>query len=215
MRAWQAAGWDVVLWHSGQLAASPMVGVELRHVSDVIAGSVAENALHYERKHKNHAACADLFRYHVLSELGGSYCDIDVLPDSASAPAFFEKRVLPGFDRSWFSRKNRLSLPWSLEIRFIFTPTPKHPLLMTLRDTAVCNSERFITEGGYKKGLGSVLHRTGPLMARDVVMAYAAENRQRLNAFLLTRVLNDSTPENINEHFHAKFPEILRIANEN
>ena len=213
LRAWVAAGWSVVLWHGGQLAATPVVGVELRLADNVVFDSPIERSFAYEERHKNHGGCADLFRYQILCELGGCYSDLDVLPGRNTTPSLFDTRAIPGFDRSWFPRVNPLTLAWSMEIRFIFTPAPQHPLLSTLRDTAVRNTESFIDAGGYtKNGIDNLLARTGPLMAKNTVQRYALEQHVHLNTFLLPDVIQSTTLENCKEHYTDKQPEIRRVA---
>jgi hypothetical protein len=100
-----------------------------------------------------------------------------------------------------------------MEIRFIFTPAPQHPLLLTLRDNAVNNTERFIDAGGYaKNGIDNLLARTGPLMAKNTVQKYALEHQLHLNTFLLPDVIQACTKENSLEHYTDKWPAIRLVA---
>jgi mannosyltransferase OCH1-like enzyme len=207
LKQWMNAGWPVVLWHGGQLSSSPVEGVVLRPADAIIKGSPVEEVLAYERRHLNHAACADLFRYELLCRLGGAYCDIDVGPAKKAVPALM-KRTDPVFGTCWWQHRR------SLEIRFIVSP-PAHPLLRLLRDTAVKNSETFIEAGGFKtdSNMNNVLWRTGPGMARQVVQDYARKNGLRYNRLLLNLATRHNTVENNGEHFHLKRDRILEIAN--
>jgi hypothetical protein len=207
LKAWQAAGWSVVLWHNGQLAASPVEGIELRCADEIISGAPIERALNYERQHKHHAACADLFRYEVLNRFGGAYCDIDILPGRDATPALFNKENIDIlFGRGWVKPR------WVLEIRFILCPTVAHPLMLELRDTAVRQSEAFIDSGGYPvHGIDNIVQRTGPLMAEKLTKAYALRKGFLLKNYLL-HATRDTTIENTKEHFDKKHPEIRRIA---
>jgi mannosyltransferase OCH1-like enzyme len=204
---WVKAGWSVVLWHGGQLASPPVEGIELRHADEIILGSPIENALDYERRHKNHAACADLFRYELLWRLGGAYCDIDIGPGKKALPTLLN-RTEPVFGTCWWQRRR------SLEIRFIVATAARHPLLQTLRDTAVANSAAFIAAGGHRvdKNLNHVLWRTGPGMAREVVKAYAKSRGVQYNSLLLNLATRHNTQENNGEHFHLKGDMISAIA---
>jgi mannosyltransferase OCH1-like enzyme len=212
VHAWLKAGWPVVLWHGGQLAPSvldafPIGSVALRLASDIVDGSPIERSFTYEKRFRNHAACADLFRYHVLYELGGAYSDIDVLPgrnavlDVCNGPC-------PVFGRAW------VPLLWELEIRFIATPAAKHPLLERLRATAVKNSEAFIDAGGHTAAsdLNLVIGRTGPAMAKSVIRQYARDSGSKFSSFVLKRATNDNTEENGNEHFNLKEKIVREIA---
>ena len=209
LRAWMKAGWHVVLWHGGQLASSafPVEGVELRPAAEILAGSLVEHALAYEKRFKNHAACADLFRYHVLHELGGAYADIDILPGRNAVPAVCNGPN-PVFGRAW------VPLQWDLEIRFIATPGPRHPLLERLRAKAVENTEAFIAAGGHTAAsdLNHVIGRTGPAMAKSVIRQYARDSGVKFSSFVLKQATNDNTKENGSEHFNLKEKIVREIA---
>jgi FkbM family methyltransferase len=191
LRAWQDRGWRCILWHGGQLSESPVPGVELRNAYDLVQGSIIENAYAYEREHWSHAACADLFRYLVLLKLGGAYVDIDVLPG-------------PDAKASLYSEEPRFGVPnppvgdIPLEIRFIFA-NAEHELMRRLLTQAVSNVRDFLRRGGYSRGFGSVVERTGPGMALPVVEQYAQERGRPLQTFLLVAT-DDDTPDNNQEH---------------
>lgn len=206
LQQWLNAGWPVVLWHGGQLVSAPVEGVALRHADEIIKGSPIEEPLEYERHHKNHASCADLFRYELLYQQGGAYCDIDIGPGKSAVPGLL-KRTEPVFGNCWWQHRR------TLEIRFIVAP-PKHPLLLRLRDTAVRNSLAFMAKGGHTAttDMNAVLWRTGPGMARVVVKTYAKERGLRYNRLLLKLATRDNTKENNGEHFHLKQGTIREIA---
>lgn len=208
LRAWQAAGWSCVLWHGGQLAASPVEGVELRQAQEIIQGSPIEHALAYERKYKHHAACADLFRYELLCRYGGAYADIDILPGRTARPDLFNRDDLDIlFGRNW------VNVRWVLEIRFMVVSKPNHPLLIECRDTAVRHTENFIESGGYPvNGIDNIMKRTGPLMTEKLAKAYARKNGFQLPHYLMIRATRDTTPENELEHFDKKHEEIRKLA---
>lgn len=209
LRSWLAAGWNVVLWHNGQLAAAPVEGVELRDAREILerCPTGLQEAFAYELRHENHAACADLFRYAVLFEQGGAYFDIDIKPGPAATPVRLADVTLPAFGQH-FTR-----LAWHLEIRFIFAPVAKHELFTCLVETAARNTLEFMADGGYaKRGFGNLLLRTGPQMAEKVVYAYAKQQGVPNTAFLLKNATLDMTPENSEEHYSDKVPRVLEIA---
>ncbi len=206
LQAWQTAGWDCVLWHGGQLTEPPVEGVRLLEARAAVKGSPIETAYAYEARYQNHAACADLFRYQVLVAHGGAYADIDILPGIAAVPLLFNS-TLPRFGGAF------MQLRWRPETRFISTPSAQHPLMITLRDSAVLNTQAFIDAGGYERnGVGNTIHRTGPIMAEPHIYAYAKAAGERSYALLLQQATIDSTPENQQEHFTDKFPVIRSIA---
>lgn len=207
LRLWQKAGWDIVLWHGGQIEISPVDGVELRNAAAIIDGSPIARAYEYEKSFSNHAGCADLFRYELLYTLGGAYADVDIRPGRNARPSLFDTITNPMFGRAWLPTR------WHFEIRFIASPKDHHPLLERLRDTAVERTEAFINRGGYEiHGVDNLLTRTGPVMAESVVKAFVGKGYQR--SHLLKQATYDNTAENGAEHYTLKHPEIRRLAAE-
>ena len=206
LRAWQAAGWDCVLW-SGVLTESPVAGVELRNPDEIVVGSKSESCYRYEAEHKNHATCADLFRYELLLRHGGAYADIDVLPGVAAKPELLLPQHKPLFGSTF------MQLDWHYEIRFVVAPGAEHPLFELLRDTAVRNCLNFRLRGGYaQNGIDNLIFRTGPRMAEDVIHTYVKMLGQPSYFFLLHQATNDDTDANCKEHFTDKFPVMRSIA---
>jgi hypothetical protein len=208
LRAWQQLGWHCVLWHSGQIEEAPVPGVELRLVDDLIAGSEIEEVFKYERHYGSHASCADIFRYFVLYKLGGAYVDIDVLPDRKG-------EVAPGLvvDHPLFAIPEAGPGPMvlAMEIRFIRSPAG-HELLQRLVSQALKNEKRYKEKGGYAALRGeSILHRTGPVMAQEVVRKYAKEKTELFDSFLIRGTL-DNTPENRGPGFAVGVVRATKIA---
>lgn len=188
--AWQKLGWQCVLWTSGQVVEAPVPGVKLRNVDEIVKGSIIEEIFNMERYYGSHASCADLFRYFLLWQVGGTYADIDVLPDP-------QGEVMP----SWlFVAQPVFGIPnpatkLALEIRFIRAPV-QHELLYRLVEKALKNEQRFIDKGGYRALRNtSIIERTGPAMATQVVREYAEEKGLSFESFLI-RATFDSTLEN-------------------
>jgi hypothetical protein len=215
LRAWRDMGWPVVLWHGGQISSPPVEGIELRDSREIIEGSPIEEAFAYEVHHKNHAPAADLFRYEVLYQRGGAYCDIDILPRKIAVPSLWDTRREVAFDREW------LRLTYSLEIRFILTPgaVSHHPLIGQIRDRAVARCQDFRDKGGYANGYDDpyeVVGRTGPQMVKALVIEHCLERGLRgpsaYRKLFLTRATDVATVENAKEHYVKKLPEVLRIA---
>lgn len=199
LRAWQARGFDCTLWHSGQMTTPPG-DVTLRNAAEIMRGSLVADAYAYELRHRNHAACADLFRFTVLHALGGAYVDIDVLPGAIAShtlqgPLFGKPTILPG-----------------LEIRFVVA-SQGHPLLQRIVEQLRRNESDFIDAGGYQQLRAiSVVDRTGPVAVAKVVREYAKLTGQSYESFILPNVTLDNTPENTREHHNLRFPEIRAIA---
>ncbi len=194
LRAWQDAGFHIVLWHRGQLLAPPVPGVELRLASEIVTGSRIERAFNYEARYRCHASCADLFRYQVLCARGGAYADIDVLP--TLTPADLAGAPVPQFGHTSTSR---------FEIRFIYAITPGHPLLQELRDMAAYAEERFIRQGGYDNDAlrySQIVERTGPIMAARLVSRWAHARGRSLIHFQRDATY-DATHENTTEHHNC------------
>jgi hypothetical protein len=202
--AWQKLGWHCVLWHSGQIKKPPVPGVELRLVDELIAGSEIEEVFKYERYYGSHASCADIFRYFVLYQLGGAYVDIDVLPDP-------EGEVQPGLEYNWPVLGLLGGAPsLALEIRFIRS-APGHELLHRLIEQAVKNEKRYMAKGGYRSlKFESILARTGPTMANEVVIQYAKEVDRPLEAFLIRATLDD-TEENRGPGYGMGIVRAMRV----
>jgi hypothetical protein len=198
LRAWQAAGWQCVLWHSGQIEEPPVPGVELRCVAQIIRGSIVEKGYEYERQHRSHAGCADLFRYQVLHELGGAYADLDVLPGEHTTPG------LPAGPLFGLAERGRF------EIRFIRAPT-HHPLLLEILQRVVSNQTAFMRQRGYSQGYRGIPERTGPVAARPVVERYA-KLHGRWGDYVLPNATIDGTEENIKEGHALRIHEILSAA---
>lgn len=218
LQAWQDFGWKCVLWHNGQLGqtavetpafgweADPNLprfelatsGVELRHISEIIPGSIIEDVFNYELKHHSHAACADLLRYLLLYELGGAYSDIDVTPGVNALPSLPNGPLFGA------------SLPRRLEIRFIRSAA-KHPMLLEILEAAVRNEQRFIGSGGYLRGYANVVDRTGPVVADAAVEAYAKRQGRTIQDYILPKATFDFTIENRNEGHHLRVAEILSL----
>jgi len=200
LRAWQSAGWRCVLWHSGQLETVPDVpGLELRHVDEVVPGSLIEEVFTYELKHRSHASCADLLRYLLVYTLGGAYCDIDVLPGLNASNILVPQG--PVFGSSY---------PRRLEIRFIRAPK-EHPLLLAILKQAVLNEKMFKTKGGYSVlGYVSVMDRTGPVVADSVVEGYAKLRGETIYDYIWNNATFDYTDENRKEGHHLRVKEILQ-----
>lgn len=207
LEAWRDLGWDVVLWTDAQrsgLVRSPVEGVQLRDAAEITTNAAIADAYAYAVHHMNHGTAADLFRYEVLTQCGGAYADLDVMPAAALTPA-----RLPAFEPrfNYCHRKQ-------IEIRFVSSPLRNHPLLGVLRDTAVANERSFIEQGGWNQldaTMVGVLHRTGPDMARPVVEAYAAASGKTLLDYLLRDVINDATEEG-EEHYVVKLAAARHIA---
>ena len=207
LQAWVDAGWPCVLWHGGQLDRAPVEGVELRNAETVIAGSAIESCFRYEARHGNHATCADLFRYEVLLQHGGVYCDIDILPGADASVSLLDNQSVPRFcavfEDAWCRP----------EIRFLVSSPVHRQLIERLRDTAVANTRFFIESGGYaKNGVDNILHRTGPKMAEALIYDYAREEKISSREFLIFRAVVDSTNENCAEHWIQKIPRIKDVA---
>ncbi|MFQ5339936.1 MAG: glycosyltransferase [Anaerolineae bacterium] len=202
--AWQKLGWHCVLWHSGQIEQPPVPGVELRLVDDLITGSDIEEVFKYERHYGSHASCADIFRYFVLYQLGGAYVDIDVLPD-------LEGEILPGATCDWPLFGMMGGAPTlALEIRFIRS-TPGHELLCRLIEQAVKNEKRYMAKGGYRSlRFESIIARTGPGMAHEVVLKYVKETTKPLEAFLV-RATIDHTAENRSPGYGMGLVRAMRV----
>ena len=196
VRAWQAAGWQCVLWHSGQIQETPAPGVELRNAAEIVRGSIIEKSYEYELRHNSHACCADLFRYQVLYALGGAYADIDVLPGENTTPE------LPSGPLFGLAERRRF------EIRFIRAPA-QHPLLLAILKRVVRNQSFFIRQGGYSGGFKNIVERTGPLAARSVVVEFA---KDRWGDFVLPDATIDDTQENRAEGHGLRVSEILSKA---
>ena len=200
LRAWQDAGFDIVLWHGGQLSEPPVPGVELRLASEVVSGSRIERAFDYEARHGCHAPCADLFRYQVLCVHGGAYADIDVLP--TLTPADLADATLPQFGRVTGTSR--------FEIRFIYALTPGHPLLRELRDMAAYAEEHFIRQGGYSNDelrYSQIVVCTGPIMAARLIRKWARARGRQLMHFKCDATF-DKTYENSVEYHnpYGAFP---------
>jgi hypothetical protein len=210
LAAWVELGWNVTLWADARsgLSKSPVAEVALRDSSEIASGSPIENVFQYAVRHQDHGTAACLFRYQVLTTLGGAYADLDVQPLDAT-PTLLE-RVEPGF-----ALEQRLNL---LEIRFITTPRAEHPLLIKLRDTAVENEAQFLLNGGWGNlasraaMIHSVLDRAGPKMARIVIERYAIEHGLSLDEMILQNAVNELTPESKLPGFVDKQHIIRRIA---
>lgn len=207
LQAWSQAGWPCVLWHGGQLRHSPVAGVELRNAEEIIAGSAIESYFRYEAKHRNHACCADLFRYEVLLRRGGAYSDIDILPGPKASPLLLNNQGAPLFCAVFESMWCRP------EIRFIVTSPTHMCLIERMRDTAVYNTLSFIENGGYAKlGVDNIVWRTGPKMAETLIYDYAREQKISSKDFLIYEAVQDVTDENIREHWTEKVPDIEHVA---
>lgn len=212
LKAWQKRGWPIVLWHGGQLSSPPVEGVELRLASELFVAPSVARCVDYEASFKNHASCADLFRYAVLHAEGGAYVDLDVRPLAGVTPALFDVHTQhPVFCREW---RGPL-VGWSLEIRFILTPRVFDPLIKALLDTAVLNTRRFMDSGGYlkhgicdDKGAG-ICKRTGPDMAATVVKQQLGSLKKTIFPFI-----NQSTEVNCQEHFTMKYPQMKALIEE-
>jgi hypothetical protein len=206
LRAWQKLGWHCVLWTSGQVEEPPVPGVELRHVDELVRGSLIGEIFNYERHYGSHASCADLFRYFVLHELGGAYVDIDVWPD----PLGKVKPAKTSPVQPVFGLPNpRKEL--ALEIRFIRAPAG-HELLRKILQKALHNEREYINKHGgyYGWANASIVARTGPTMAQRVVQKYASEVGLPFRSFLVRATL-DNTPENNTEGNSLGFTRARRI----
>jgi len=195
--AWSALGFNVHLWHQGQLAAD-VPGVSLHDATELISGApeALREAFQYEEKFRVHAACADLFRYEVLLRHGGTYADLDVYP----LQPLLDSVPFPTFEKD---RRGKL------EIRYLAAPVG-HELLRRLRDEAVRQESLFMAQGGYRTraDLGAVLARTGPRMAARVTRAWAKEKNAPYATLLLARAVNARTPENRREHYSRRWSEV-------
>lgn len=206
LRAWRELGWRVAVWTMEPIEHLPTLGVDHRPALEVVEGSPIERAFLHAVEHKDHATAADLFRYQVLLEHGGAYADLDVEPLDRVRVDRIGDRVLPGF---------ALDMRSKLEIRFIVTPGPGHPLIENLRNTAAANADAFIAAGGWSQArapIREVLERTGPKMARKVVERFAHDRCIRQIDFLIAGAVNERTPENNESHFVHKAETIRRIA---
>ena len=192
--AWARKGFEVNLWHQGQLGCV-VPGAVLRDARDLIAASPIADAFAYEEHSRVHAACADLFRYEVLLQHGGTYADLDVLP--LAPPGEVQE---PRFERD---------MRGQLEIRYLAAPQG-HELLRALRDEAVREEAAFVARGGYKtlRDLGAVLARTGPHMAMRVAQAWAASHSVPYGSMLLRKAVDANTRENRREHYSRRWPEV-------
>jgi len=218
VRAWQEAGWDVILWHAGQLI-DPMPATIVTHCDarELMRGQPTAAAFAYELAHRSHACAADLFRFAVLYELGGSYVDLDVLPRNACEatdhPLFGKPQGAPDLrTMPIFGRPPTAHLAAeALEIRFVSSPA-RHDLLARIIAKQLDNETAFIGKGGYKRGIDQIVARTGPLMAELVVRGYAREVGMPYSEYLLTGATIDETPENNREHMTERYPEIRAAA---
>lgn len=196
LRAWQERGWHCVLWHSGQLKAPPVPGVELARACNVVRGSPIEQAYTYELKHRNHASCADLFRYQVLISRGGSYADIDILPGRNASPTLPEGPLFGLAEHGRF------------EIRFIRCPK-QHAALVAVRDAALRNQRAFLSRGGYMEGFSDVVERTGPHAAVKAIERFIQETGLHKSDLTLDEATIDDTPENLREGHRLKMREVM------
>lgn len=202
LRAWNDLGWDVYLWTMQE--TRQLIPIAERPAMDVVQGSPIEAAFLHAVEHKDHGTAADLFRYQVLTRLGGAYADLDVNP--LVGPQAFADRALPGF---------AVDIRQRLEIRFIRVQQAGDPLLRILRDTAAQNAQAFIDAGGWlgpRASMREVLSRTGPKMAREVVRKWANDTGRRYDHLLLHGMIEERTPEANESHFIGKRETVKQIA---
>jgi mannosyltransferase OCH1-like enzyme len=200
LQAWQDAGWKCVLWHNGQLGSELATqDVELRHISEIVPGSIIEDVFNYELRHNSHACCADLLRYLLMYELGGAYSDIDIIPGLNARPTLPEGPL--------FGASN----PRRLEIRFIRAPKG-HPLLLEIAKAAISNEVYYLRNGGYSRGYVSAMDRTGPVVADTTIESWAKRHTQSITDYILDRATFDFTEENRQEGHHLRIEEIMKLA---
>ena len=218
LRAWGDAGWHVVLWDMGQLGRTPLDGVELLNAEPLMHASEVADAFAFEMRHRAHMCAADLFRFVVLHELGGSYADLDILPKNARAadawPLFGQPQgCKPANQIPAFGRPHTAELAAeSLEIRFVSSPKA-HPLIARITAAQALNEHKFAVSGGYlTHGIDQIVLRTGPMLVAAVARGYAMEVRQPYTDFLIQGATVDATPENDKEHMTLRYPEMLRLA---
>lgn len=198
VRAWQAAGWQCVLWHNGQLETDPGIeGLQFRHVEEILTGSPIEKVFRYELEHRSHASCADLLRFWLIYSLGGAYSDIDILPVDAK----------PGLEGLLFGDTPHRPL----EIRFIYSE-PGHELLKLIMNAAVYNESKYMRTGGYAIQLRDVISRTGPKVAERIAKTYVQGRNETLDKYILRNAVFEETEENNKEHHDLRFPEMIRCA---
>ncbi len=214
IEAWEYAGWNVCLWHAGNLTCCFPSVAELRDVRELVRESPVAYAFDYELRHRSHAAATDLARFAVLHELGGGYADLDVLPRNARCSPHDPLFGMPqgaGDEIPAFQRGRGALRSEQLEIRFISAPA-RHPLLARVLQAQALQEMRFIVQGGYLGGVGVIVERTGPILVSQVVREYAQEHGRTFGSFLLTNATFDHTPENLREHMTERYAEILAAA---